>query len=156
MGEKRGFQKKKNMVDTNLPSAEVMKEQAYLVGRGVRLLAIVDSVENVIETIVDVRQMLNEVAVESAGSQERVPIPFLIKDPHTNWVRIGFAAYVWVIDIYEWLLDGTVPEKMACRVEGLLLGYSGAAIAQYEYMQAGQRVSTRQEGSSNPANHVID
>ena len=41
----------------DLPSVEVMSEQAYLVARGVRLLAIVGTVENVLETMIDVRQI---------------------------------------------------------------------------------------------------
>ena len=134
------IQKRKIIVDENLPSAEVMAEQAYLIGRGVRLLAIVGPVEDATDTLVDVRQMLYDAAVESAGSQERTPIPFLIKDPRTNWIRAGFAAHAWVIDVYEWLLTDSVPDQMTSRVLGLLLGYSGDAVAQFEYMQAGQRV----------------
>ena len=130
----------------SLPSVEVMSEQAYLVARGVRLLAIVGTVENMFETVVDVRQMLYEAAVESAGSQAGVPIPFLVKDTGTNLVSVGFASHGWVVDVYEWLLDGTVPDQMVSRVMGLLLGYSGDAVAQYEYMQAGQRVPIRLRG----------
>jgi hypothetical protein len=129
----------------DLPSVEVMGEQAYLVARGVRLLAIVGVVEDVFDTVVDVRQMLFEAAVESAGSQAYVPIPFLVKNPDTKLIDVGFASHGWVVDVYEWLLAGTVPDQMVSRVMGLLLGYSGDAVAQYEHWQAGQRVPTRQK-----------
>ena len=129
-----------------LPSVEVMSEQAYLVARGVRLLAIVGTVENVLGDVVDVRQMLYEAAVESAGSQASVPIPFLVKDAGTNLVSVGYASHGWVVDVYEWLMSNTVPDQMASRVMGLLLGYSGDAVMQYERVQAGQRVPIGQKG----------
>ena len=143
-------------MDKNIPSAEVVGEQAYLVARGVRLLAIAGVIEDTIERLVDVRQMLYESAVESAGSQERVPIPFLIKNPGTNLIDFGYASHEWVIDVYEWLLGGTVPDQMVSRVMGVLLGYSGDAVAQYEYMQAGQRVPVCQKGEiTAPPNTAI-
>lgn len=129
----------------DLPSVEVMSEQAYLVARGVRLLAIVGTVENVLETMVDVRQKLYEAAVESAGSQARVPIPFLVEVSGIGRVEVGFASHDWVVDVYEWLLGGDVPDQMVGRVIGMLLGYSGDAVAQYERMQAGQRVPIGQK-----------
>lgn len=130
-------------MNKELPSVEVVSEQAYLVARGVRLLAVAGVVKDVVENVVDMRQMLYEAAVESAGSQERVPIPFLVKDPDTNLINLGYASHEWVIDVYEWLLGGTVPPQMVSRVMGLLLGYSGDAVAQYECMQAGQRFPVR-------------
>lgn len=126
----------------DLPSVGGMNEQAYLVARGVRLLAIVGAVEDDSELVTAARQMLYEAAVESAGSQARVPIPFLMKCSDTNLVDIGFASHEWVVDVYEWILSGCVPDQMVSRVMGMLLGYSGDAIMQYERMQAGQRVST--------------
>ena len=107
-----------------------------------RLLAIVGTVENVLETMIDVRQMLYEAAVESAGSQASVPIPLLVEVSGTGRVEVGFASHDWVVDVYEWLLGGDIPDQMVGRVTGVLLGYSGDAVAQYERMQAGQRVST--------------
>lgn len=125
----------------SLPSVEVMKEHAYLVGRGVRLLAIVGSIEDDPYTISEALIMLNETSAESAGSQERVPIPFLVKNPPPlNQITIGFASHAWVVDIYEWLSDKNVPLEMTGRVLGLLLGYSGDAIEQFENRTAGQRV----------------
>ena len=126
----------------SLPSVEVVSEQAYLVARGVRLLAIVGAVKDDPELVATVSQMLYEAAVESAGSQARVPIPFLTKCSGTNLVDLGFASHEWVVDVYEWILSGYVPDQMVGRVMGMLLGYSGDAIMQYERMQAGQRVST--------------
>lgn len=136
----------------DLPPVDVLNEQAYLVARGVRLLAVAGVVEDTIENLVDVRQMLYEASVESAGSQERVPIPFLIKTPGTNLVNLGYASHESVVDVYEWLLGGTLPGQMVIRVMGLLLGYSGEAIAQFECMQAGQRVPMRKEKNGSPAN----
>ena len=141
-------------MNKDLPPVDVLNEQAYLVARGVRLLAVAGVVEDTIENLVDVRQMLYEASVESAGSQERVPIPFLIKTPGTNLINFGYASHEWVIDVYEWLLDDTVPDQMVSRVMGMLLGYSGEAVAQYECMQAGQRVPVRQWGNGGPAKSV--
>ncbi|MCY4115482.1 MAG: hypothetical protein OXF55_01170 [Caldilineaceae bacterium] len=105
-------------------------------------MAIVGTVENELETKVVVRQMLYEAAVESAGSQASVPIPFLVEVSGIGQVKVGFASHEWVVDVFEWLLGGEVPDQMVSRLMGLLLGYGGDATAQYERMQAGQRVFT--------------
>lgn len=130
-----------DMAGENLPSIEIMKEQAYLVGRGVRLLAIVGTIEDEPYTISEALIMLNEASVAASGSQERVPIPFLVKNPAPlNRITIGFASHAWVVDVYEWLSEKDVSLKMTGRILGLLLGYSGDAIENFENRTAGQRV----------------
>jgi len=109
-------------MNKDLPSVEVMSGQAYLVTRGLRLLAIVGTVKNVPEVAADLRQILYEIAVESAASQASVLIPFLAQSPNINRVEIGHASHGWVVGVYERLLRSTVPEQMVSSVMGLLLG----------------------------------
>ena len=124
-----------------LPSDDVISVHAYLVSREVRLLAAVGTVEDDEYKIDEARMKLHAVATESAGTQALVPIPFLVKDSDLPHVTVGFAAHTWVVELYEWAnRDLTVPHEMAMRINGLLHGYSGDAIAEFERHQSGWRV----------------
>lgn len=122
-----------------LPSDDVIIEHAYLVSRRVRLLAVCGTIDDSERNKVAMRDKLNAAAVESAGSQDIVPIPFLANHPDFPQVTVGFASHSWVIDTHEWIQQNTLPSEMACRIIGLLHGYSGEAIAQFERNQAGWR-----------------
>lgn len=97
-----------------LPSDDAISEHAYLVSRGVRLLAVVGSVENNEESIAEVRDKLHEAATESAGTQAIVPIPFLIENARVPRVTAGFAAHTWIVDLYEWL--GLLTGRMSLSI----------------------------------------
>jgi hypothetical protein len=63
-------------------------------------------------------------------------------------VEYGYAAAQWAIDLYCWVVnekaDDVVPSHQRHRIIGLLLGYSAAAISDFE-MTA---VSASTSGSS--------
>lgn len=122
-----------------LPSNDVIREHAYLVSRGVRLLAVCGTIDDSERNKAAMRDKLKDAAVESAGSQDIVPIPFLVDHPDSPRVTVGFASHTWVIDAYEWIQRGSVPSEMVCRIIGLLHGYSGEAISQFERNQTGWR-----------------
>jgi hypothetical protein len=110
-----------------------MREHAYLVSRGVRSLAIIDSYS------VDKVQML-----ELATRVERFAcpgaIPFVCKGAD-GLVYCGYAASQWVVDLFAWLInskEGAVPSKQRHRILGLLLGYSPEAIRQFEEQNCGR------------------
>ena len=49
-------------------------------------------------------------------------------------------ACEWIVEMYQWLLNGDLPEKNIHRVLGMLLGYSVGAIAAFERFDSGQLV----------------
>ena len=136
--------------EQDLPSDELMREQAYLVSRGVRSLAILGTIENSSENSAVAYERMADIATESAGSQAIVPIPFLVEKPGPNRISFGFASYTWVVNVYQWLSHDPVPPTMVSRILGLLLGYSAEAIAEYERFQTGRRVSQSNLNEERP------
>lgn len=111
-------------------------ENAYLVSRGVRLMALVDTVYDGPEEAQRAYDRAYDVASESGAMHALVPIPFAIQSERFDKaVHIGFAAHEWVIDMYRWALSEEVSEENFHRIRGLLLGYSGDAIAAFERFQ---------------------
>lgn len=104
-------------------------------------MAVCGTIDDSVQSQTIVRDKLHEAAVRSVGTQAIVPIPFGGEKPDIKRVTIGFAAFLWVIDVYEWLRQDSVPSGISCKIIGLLHGYSGEAIAQYERHQADWRGS---------------
>lgn len=120
---------------------ELIVDHAYLVARGVRLLAVIGTVRNT-EMATDVmNQRLAKIAAESAGTQELYPIPLLMGEEGCEWATVGFASHEWVINAYEWLQGDDVPGDIANRLIGLLHGYSGEAISKFGRNTSGWRTS---------------
>jgi hypothetical protein len=120
---------------TPLPSDGVLREQAYLVSRGVRPLSLaghcllVDGDEN----------LLLRTATQLERHAEASAIPFVVE--HGDGVAsFGFAESRWALDLYEWTVkDPHVPQEQRHRIIGLLLGYGAPAVARYEDEGSGRR-----------------
>lgn len=103
------------------------QEQAYLIARGVRPLALLG------HCVADSLEMLNT-ATEIERYAVPGSIPFVIE--RGNGVAdYGYAAARWAIELYQWAVcapEDTVPLVQRHRILGLLLGYSLDAIRRYE------------------------
>jgi hypothetical protein len=108
-----------------LPPADVTREHAYLVARGVRPIALLG--QSLVEDA-DVPMVTAHVEVHSVGGA----IPFVL-DSGVGVIHFGYAAAPWVLDLYRWILsaDG-IPQIQRDRIMGLLCGYSVEAIREFE------------------------
>jgi hypothetical protein len=129
----------------SLPSDDLLKEQARLVARGVRPLALVGSCESSGATTA----RLHLLTLTTPGA-----IPFAVPNDGGS-AECGYAARAWVVDMLRWAW--TVPLVQRQRLLGLLLGYSPDAIGQFEELTA-TNVSVEggpngevQQGASLPA-----
>ena len=104
-------------------SDDLIQEQAYLVSRGVRCLALLGAIDLDENEITDQFIRLNQVSADSA-------IPFVLPRRDMDCAMIGFAAAPWVIDLLEWSYEQ--PLQHHHRIIGLLLGYSPSAIAEHD------------------------
>jgi hypothetical protein len=114
-------------------SEALIAEQAYLVARGVRALALAGQCDS--EPLVMLRVATRLEAQSSPGA-----IPFVV-DRGDGRADFGFAAAGWVLDLYSWLSKDTqdaVPEPQRSRILGLLLGYSTEAIRLFEDGRSGR------------------
>jgi len=119
----------------SLPSEEVLREQAYLVSRGVRRLALAGHC-HVGGSDSDV---LLRIATHLERHAESSAIPFVVD--HGDGVgSYGYSESRWALDLYEWAVkDPSVPQEQRHRIIGLLLGYGAPAISRYEEEGSGRR-----------------
>lgn len=108
---------------------EAASEQAYLVARGVRPLALVGHCVVRAGVLPRVRRQLERFACEGA-------YPF-VHDRGDGFADYGYAAAPWVTDLYTWAAgqreaDDSMPISNRHRIIGLLLGYSVSAISEFE------------------------
>lgn len=108
-------------------SDDAIIEQAYIVARGVRPMALLGHVE----ADPDVMRRVST-RIESLG--ERGVVPF-VWDRGDGFADVGYASTPWVADTYRWAIQGA-EEPHLSRIVGLLLGYSVAAIREYESQQS--------------------
>ena len=112
-----------------LPSIDLIKEQAYLVSRGVRPLAIV--AESYGEDPITALKSYNKLCYVlqsggiTVGGQGIIPICY---QDDKGIIKMGFAARSWIPDTLKWALEN-IPQPHLDRLLGLLLGYSPDAIA---------------------------
>jgi hypothetical protein len=119
-----------------LPSPDTLAEQAYLVARGVRPLALAGHC-HLPEADVDVA--LLTVATELERHGEPGAIPFVV-DHADGVMSFGYSASRWALDLYEWAVkDPSVPQEQRHRIIGLLLGYDMPAISRHEEEGSGRR-----------------
>jgi hypothetical protein len=100
-----------------IQSDDLLREQAYLVARGVRLLALVGSCEPC-----EVAGMPHHLLTRASG---HAVIPFV--SPRGI---AGYASHAWVVDLVTWA--DSAPRIQRDRIFGLLLGYDPESIRQFE------------------------
>ena len=92
------------------PSDDLLREQAYLVERGVRPMALVDGDRTVHDLL------------RVGGTRA---VPFAVREGVS-----GYASHAWVVDLLRWA--DTAPAIQRDRIVGLLLGYCPDAIRRFE------------------------
>ena len=118
--------------DAVLPSDDLLSEQAYMVARGVRPLALVGHCPADPMTLLRVATRIERVVCPGA-------VPFVI-DHGDETASFGYAGSAWALDLYEWANDpALVPQEQRHRINGLLLGYSVPAISRHEDETSGRR-----------------
>lgn len=124
-------------------SNDVIREQIYLISRGVRPMSLIGSVKAEHQEMKNLYQKLSGLAPINGGSSEIVPIPFVVDCGKGRAVG-GFATHTWIPETYQWLNQAEVPSKHISRIIGLLLGYSTGAIAAYEAFNSGDIFDTNE------------
>jgi hypothetical protein len=119
---------------------EVLREQSYLVARGVRCLALAGHLH------VEDRDDLLRVSTQVERAAGEGCLPFVL-DHGNGTASYGYASARWALDLYEWTVRSPhVPEEQRDRIIGLLLGYSGPSIARYEDEGCGRRFASASAG----------
>ena len=111
-------------------------ETAYLISRGVRPLALLESVARDEAVMRHAFDTLNQVSAR----YESV-IPFVLPRQDIDCAMTGFAAAPWVVDLLAWSYEQ--PLRQHHQIIGLLLGYSVQAIAEHDAREFGGRPRTR-------------
>lgn len=127
--------------DAYLPPRDVLDNEAYLVSRGVRPMALAGHCPADPLIMLRVKQGLRRVR------QAQLVIPFVFPESGDRGsAAFGYASHRWCIDLLEWVLSGEVPPVRKHEMLGLLLGYSPSAIARHqeaeglwEYRHEGER-----------------
>ena len=116
-------------------SDDLIFEQAYLVSKGVRALALVGSIP---ESDAMLRMATH---IKLGIASEGLAIPFVITPYNDNFATCGFAAEEWVIDLLKWSW-ANMPQREHELLLGLMLGYSPKEIQDYTEYVASLREST--------------
>ena len=106
-----------------LESKDLIQEQAFLVSRGVRPMAIVGNCSEDKDEALEAIIRLETFSVPGA-------IPFITKREE-GILDYGFASEEWVIDLFSWVNnweDLTITEEHRHQILGLLLGYGPDSI----------------------------
>lgn len=110
------------------PSDQSVREQSYQIARGIRALALIGQCDADARTMSRVRARLD--ALGETGA-----VPFVC-DRGDGTAEYGYASAPWAIDLYRWVVnqkaDDVVRSHQRHRIIGLLLGYSAAAISDFE------------------------
>lgn len=131
-----------------LPPDQVMREAAYLVGRGVRTLAILG-------TCATTDAMTTRHRLLANGQAGCVPFTVPVREGRVTAVGVqgerdlcgrflegclfGYASHAWGVDLLRWV-NRAAPVKQRDRILGLLLGYAPDAIRSFEELT--ERAST--------------
>ena len=128
-------------------SDDLIQEQALLVSRGVRPMAIFGFTSSLDETELEkVFIRMNSISEPDGG------IPFVLPQRSPECTKVGFAAERWVIDLLEWSYANARPRFHHC-IMGLLLGYSPESIAKHDERLSGDPAhwrTTSPESSPRP------
>jgi len=112
-----------------LPSEDLIREQAYLVARGVRPMALLGHCETDSLVMLRVATKLESLSVDC-------DVLSFVFDRGDGKADFGFVSDAWVLDLYKWIQ--IAPKKQFNRMLGLLLGYDVKAIGRYEQLLSGR------------------
>ena len=118
-----------------LPSDDTIQEQAYLVSRGVRPLALIGTCESEPTEMLRVYNKLE--FIRTGGAMGIEPIPIVLKRADGSCADVGFAARPWVAETLKWMQDN-MPQPHLDRLLGLMMGYSPDAITANDAWEAGR------------------
>lgn len=104
-------------------SDDLINEQAWLIARGVRHLALLGSIAKDEKAMRDTFIRLNQSCIEPA-------VPFVLPRKDMDCAMTGYASAQWVIDLLDWSYDQ--PLRQHHQIMGLLLGYSSEQIGQHD------------------------
>lgn len=111
--------------DGFVPHGDVLSNEAYLISRGVRPMALLGHCPGDPLVMTRARTLL------SAGRQGFDVLVFIFRETPDSAV-FGYASHRWVISLLEWAVSPGVPPSRKHEILGLLLGYSPAAIARHQ------------------------
>ena len=112
-------------------STNSAREHAYLVGRGVRLIADLGTCRSEPDVVLQAATH-----VEDCADSDVIPFVF---DRGDGRAVLGYAAHAWALDLYRWVItDSTLPPTQVARIIGLLHGYTPQAIRRHEERRGGR------------------
>ena len=111
-------------LSTMLESNDLIQEQAYLVSRGVRPLALLSAIP------LDESKMRDEFVRLNQLAGQYAVIPFVLPRKDMKCAEAGFAAAPWVIELLAWSYEQ--PLRQRHQIVGLLLGYSPESIGAHD------------------------
>jgi hypothetical protein len=114
-------------------SEGLLREQAYLVARGVRPIAIVGQCRSSPAVLLRAQTLLD-------NSSDVGAIPFVV-DRGDGCADLGYAGARWAVDLFSWIVkdaQDAIPNEHRNRILGLLFGYSIEAIRLFDDRQAGR------------------
>ena len=121
---------------------DLARQQAYLVSRGVRPMALLPEVG---KEPIEVQCAFFRIQELAAGLG--TVIPFVWERPDHDCTDVGYVSHSWVLDLHKWLHEADVPTRQYHRIMGLLLGYSPEAIAQHDNVEFDGRFSETQSAT---------
>ena len=124
--------------------SEISREEAYLISRGVRALALLKTTKTDRTSMLSALNELEEAASMVGATRGNNVLPFVVKHKSGHYATTGFASHPWVIDLFRWIDDSDVPHPHRSRIIGLLLGYSPDAIAAEDDFAIGQSIFDKQ------------
>ena len=132
-----------NRMTTTNWSDDLAYEQAFLVSRGVRPLAIVGYTSSDDQEMDEARGRLIVAAYPVEGA-----IPFVLPT-WENTAAAGYASEQWAIDLLAWAHSPDVPFRAHHLILGMLLGYSPRSVAAYDALEWAGNPTERGLGSSS-------
>jgi hypothetical protein len=130
--------------DQYVPARAELDNEAYLVSRGVRPLALIGHCPSDPLVMCRVKTLLSRVR------QAELVLPFIFTEgDHPEQAAFGYAAHRWVIDHLEWALGAALPAARRHEILGLLCGYSPAAIARHQEQEGLWTYRTREEAPAD-------
>lgn len=129
----------------NSLSDDYLLEQAYLVERGVRSVALVGTTHGGLQAAREIATRLKCLASDV--------ITFVIPGAVEGNFTYGYASHAWAVSLLQWALSDDCPQRQANQIIGLMLGYSADAIRTFDERGSGQTAiwSPLPESSSQPS-----